>query len=76
MKMECCAAAHGTDFGLLWRSVRALAATAWRALTLPYADTVGVAIFTLTFLWVLVFRKGTPISRSQDAPVMTGRRAA
>jgi hypothetical protein len=76
MKMECCAAAQGTDFGLVVRSLRALALTAWRALTLPYADTIGVAIFTLTFLWVLVFQKGTPISRSQDAPAVTIRRAA
>jgi hypothetical protein len=76
MKMDCCAAAHGTDFGLLWRSARALAVTAWRALTLPYADTVTAAVFTLTFMWVLFFQKGTPISRSQDAPAGTERRAA
>ena len=76
MKMECCAAAQGTDLGLLWRSARALALTAWRAVTLPYADTIGAAIFTLTFLWVLVFERGTPISRSQDAPAVTIRRAA
>jgi hypothetical protein len=76
MKMECCAAAQGTDLGLVWRSLRSLAATVWRAATLPYADTIGAAIFTLTFLWVLVAQKGTPISRSQDAPVVTERRAA
>jgi len=76
MKMECCAAAQGTDLGLLWRSLRSLALIAWRAVTLPYADTVGSAIFALTFLWVLVLQKGTPISRSQDAPVVTERRAA
>jgi len=68
MKMECCAAAQGTDWGLVSRSLRALALTAWRAFTLPYADTIASAIFTLTFLWVLVFQKGTPISTSQDAP--------
>ena len=67
MKMECCAAAQGTDWALLLRGLRALALTVWRAVTLPYADTVGNAIFTLTFLWVLVSRKGTPISTSQDA---------
>ncbi len=76
MKMECCAAAQGTDLGLVWRGIRALASTVWRAVTLPYADTVGAAIFTLTFLWVLVYQKGTPISRSQDAPAVTERRAA
>ena len=76
MKMECCAAAHGTDWGLLARSLKALALTAWRAVTLPYADTVAGAIFTLTFLWVLVFKKGTPISNGQDAPDLTSRRAA
>ena len=68
MKMECCAAAQGTDWALLLRGARALALTAWRALTLPYADTVGGAILTLTFLWVLVSKKGTPISSNQDAP--------
>ena len=66
MKMECCAAAQGADWALLLRGLRALALTAWRAVTLPYADTVGNAIFTLTFLLVLVSRKGTPISTSQD----------
>ncbi len=76
MKMECCAAAHGTDWGLLMRSLRSLALTAWRALTLPYGETAAAAVFTLTFLWVLVFRKGTPISTSQDAPAETFRRAA
>jgi len=76
MKMECCAAAHGTDWGLVARSLRALALTAWRAVTLPYADTLASAIFTLTFLWVLVFRKGTPISTSQDVPAEITRRAA
>jgi hypothetical protein len=76
MKMECCAAAQGTDWSLLARSLRALAATVWRALTLPYADTIGTAIFTLTFLWVLVSKKGTPISSSQGSPDVTVRRAA
>lgn len=80
MKMECCAAAQGTDWAVLLRAMRALALTAWRAVTLPYADTIGNAIFTLTFLWVLVLRKGTPISTSQDAPgdsaTETYRRAA
>lgn len=74
--MECCAAAQGTDWTLLARGLRALALTAWRAVTLPYADTIGVAIFTLTFLWVLVVKKGTPISDSQGSPDVTIRRAA
>jgi uncharacterized protein (DUF3084 family) len=76
MKMECCAAAQGTDWTVLARAVRAVALTAWRAVTLPYADTIGTAIFTLTFLWVLVSRKGTPISSSQGSPDVTVRRAA
>ena len=75
MKMECCAAAHGTDFGLLWRSLRALVLTIWRAVTLPYADTLGVALFTLTFLWVLVFKRGTVIYHSEDDRSVTLRRA-
>jgi len=76
MKIDCCAAAQGADLGLLWRSLRSLALIAWRAVTLPYADVVGGAILSLTFMWVLVVRKGTPISRSQDAPAVTERRAA
>jgi hypothetical protein len=76
MKIECCAAAQGADLGLLWRSLRSLALIVWRAVTLPYADLVGGAVLSLTFMWVLVYQKGTPISRSQDAPAVTERRAA
>lgn len=74
--MECCAAAQAADWSLLGRSLRALALTAWRALTLPYADTIGPAIFILTFLWVLVTKKGTPIFGSQGSPDDAIRRVA
>lgn len=74
--MDCCATTHGPELSLLLRTVRAVAGMVWRAVTLPYADTVGSVIFILTFLWVLAFKGGTPISTGDSAPTQTVKRAA
>ncbi len=74
--MDCCAQSHAPELGQLLRILRSLALVAWRALTYSYSDVGASAIFILTFLWVLVFQKGTPISSSQDAQAVTTRRGA
>ena len=74
--MDCCASTQGPELGLLLRLFRGAAALIWRAVTLPYADTLGSAIFILTFLWVLVFQRGTPISTGESVPTPTANRVA
>ena len=74
--MDCCAHSHGSELGLMLRFLRQIAQVAWRALTFSYSDTVTAAFFSLTFLWVLVLKKGTPISASQEQPSVNFRRAA
>ncbi len=74
--MDCCAHTQGPELGLLLRLLRSVAQVAWRALTFSYSDVAASAIFTLTFLWVLVYKKGTPISASQEQPDVNFRRAA
>ena len=63
--MDCCATSHAPELGLVLRFAKGIAGMFWRAVTLPYADTVGSAIFILTFLWVLVVQRGTPISTGE-----------
>ena len=74
--MDCCAHTQGPELGLLLRLMRSMAQIAWRALTYSYSDTAAAAILSLTFLWVLVLKKGTPISASQEQPAANFRRAA
>ncbi len=74
--MPFCATTHGPALGLLLRFLRSAAAILYRAVTLPYADTVGSAVFILTFLWVLAFQRGTPISTGESAPAQTVKPAA
>ena len=74
--MDCCATTHAPELGFLFRFLKGVAGLFWRAVTLPYADTVGSAIFILTFLWVLVVRKGTPISTGESVTAPTVNRAA
>ena len=74
--MDCCASTQGPELGLLLRLFRGAAALIWRAVTLPYADTLGSAVFILTFLWVLVFQRGTPISTDETIATPVVKRAA
>lgn len=74
--MDCCASTQGPELGLLLRLLRGVAAMIYRAVTLPYADTVASAVFILTFLWVLVFQRGTPISTGESVTNSTVNRAA
>jgi hypothetical protein len=74
--LDCCASTQGPELGLLLRLLRAVAGIFYRAVTLPYADTVASAVFMLTFLWVLVFQRGTPISIRESVPTQTVKRAA
>lgn len=74
--MDCCAHTQGPELGLLLRFIRQIAQLAWRALTFSYSDSAAAALFSLTFLWVLVFKKGTPISASQEQPAVDFWRAA
>ena len=74
--MDCCAQTQGPELGLLLRFLRGIAQAVWRAATFSYSDAAAGAVFTLTFLLVLVFQKGTPISGSQDRPAENLRRAA
>ena len=74
--MDCCVHSQGPEMGLLLRLMKGAMAMIWRAVTLPYADTVGSAIFILTFLLVLVVKKGTPISTGESVTAPTVNRAA
>ena len=74
--MDCCAHTQGPELGLLLRLLRSAAQIAWRALTFSYSDIAASAILTLTFLWVLVYQKGTPKYGSQERPTVNFRRAA
>ena len=74
--MDCCVHSQGPELGLLLRLMKGAAAMIWRAVTLPYADTVASAIFILTFLWVLVFQRGTPISSDETIAAPPLKRAA
>lgn len=74
--MDCCASTQGPELGLLLRLLRGVAAMIYRAVTLPYADTVASAVFILTFLLVLVFQRGTPISTGESVTNSTVNRAA
>jgi hypothetical protein len=74
--VDCCAPTHGPELGLLLRLFRGVAAMIYRAVTLPYADTVASAIFILTFLWVLIVQRGTPISTGETAETTIVKRAA
>ena len=74
--MDCCASTQGPELGLLFRLLKGVAAMIYRAVTLPYADSVGSAIFILTFLWVLVFQRGTPISTGETVAASDFERAA
>ena len=74
--MDCCVSPQGPELGLLLRLMRGVTAMIFRAVTLPYADTVASAIFILTFLWVLVFQRGTPISTSETVAAPVEKRAA
>ena len=74
--MDCCASTQGPELGLLFRLLKGVAAMIYRAVTLPYADTVASAIFILTFLWVLVSQRGTPISTDETVAAPAVKRAA
>ena len=67
---------QGPELGLLFRSLRSLMLVVWRAVTLPYGETIGNAIFTLTFLWVLVFQTGTPKFTGERAADLSLKRVA
>lgn len=75
-KLDCCVHSSTPELGLLFRLLRGVTAMIWRAVTLPYADTVSSAIFILTFLWVLVFKRGTPISTGETVAASIVKRAA
>ena len=74
--MDICASNHGPALGLIVRSLRALLASVWRAVTLPYAGALESAVAILTFWLVLVFYSRTTIYTSDKAADESVKRAA